>query len=394
MARCTGDPAVNELMADYDQYEKMAHLLFEKFVAFDSDHTCTLDYEESLDFFRAHGLLDRMTFHQIEDFMNVNYKGADDNGNGELDFIEFVKVHNALVNYRRGKSLPALKCLSSKSLLESCKQAKERSIQRQQTRKAKFKNAKEEKAAKCNYKANFVEQLVRQRSTQMLKQAFMEADTLHQGRVTLEDFYGKMYDLGYINEVTNMLTYKQFACKNVMISNLTFDNVLQIVFPSLSGAQRKILASKVKPPAKMQANRMELELDGKAKILKKHAKFVCGHEARQEICQIFSQYDENADRRLDLEEFVMMMSYIHTEEECVRIFSEIDLDKDNSLDIYEFVAWWTTSQLESERRVSKFNDMLFTFMQSNCDSTMVTQCLDTQCDVTESSIKRSSVGYS
>jgi hypothetical protein len=147
MARYTGDPAVNELMADYDRYEKMAHLLFEKFVAFDSDHTCTLDYEETLEFFRAHGLLDRLTFHQIEDFMNVHYKGADDNGNGELDFIEFVKVHNALVKYRREHSLPALKCLSSKSLLESCKQAKERSIQRQQTRKAKFKNAKEEKYA-------------------------------------------------------------------------------------------------------------------------------------------------------------------------------------------------------------------------------------------------------
>jgi hypothetical protein len=60
-----------------------------------------------------------------------------------------------------------------------------------------------------------------------------------------------MYDLGYINEVTNMMTYKQFACKNVMLANLTFDNVLQIVFPSLSGAQRKILASKVKPPEKV-----------------------------------------------------------------------------------------------------------------------------------------------
>uniref|UniRef100_A0A7S0RXV1 EF-hand domain-containing protein n=1 Tax=Pyramimonas obovata TaxID=1411642 RepID=A0A7S0RXV1_9CHLO len=393
------DPHIARLMEEYDGYEEAASELFEKFVAFDVNNDCNLDYEEANVFFQEHGLFKGMPAREIDGFMKQFFSSADEDGNGALDFAEFVKAHAALVKYRRENCLPALEKLTKHKLVLACKRAKEKYLSKQQAVTRKSFEEPHQGAAKPRKLGNhFVDRLARQRSTQLLKQAFYDVDYQKTGKVALEDFQEQMSKLGYIKNggYTKSSFFSSFATTHPMLSEVTFDIVLQIMFPDLSSAQRRLLDERVKLPSKSSSmDPLQEVRHFKEKRLSKSKSLTVDEDTRRSICQIFKGVDDNDDDVLDVDEFIDLMTDIHSEEECEELFHQIDTDGSGTLNVWEFVAWWTTSQKEGKEYLSDFKERLLCFAQSNYHShdSVLETCLEVQCALTAKAVKKDACGY-
>ena len=134
------NPNIAVLMKQYDRYEEAASVMFEKFVVFDCDHSSTLDYDECHAYFQEHGLFSGMPPKEVEKFMNTYFSKMDTDGNGALDFGEFMKAHSKLVQYRRLNCLPPIETLSLEKLVAACRRVTEKLAKKQ---KLEMKHARE-----------------------------------------------------------------------------------------------------------------------------------------------------------------------------------------------------------------------------------------------------------
>lgn len=392
------------LVKQYDRYEEAVSAVFEKFVAFDADHSSTLDYEETYAYFNEHGLFKGMPHAEIEKFMLKFFSGMDTDGNGELDFGEFMRAHSTLVRYRRDNCLPPIESLSMEKLVDACKRTKERLMQKQQ---AELKKAREEESSgkqdpeakprRAQKLATCVEHLARQHSTQLLKKAFVDVDYQKTGRVALEDFHEQMCKLGYIKDTASSF-YASFARDHPMLAEVTFDIVLQIVFPNLSSIQRELLHERIKVPStdpKDLLTPLQEAKHHRTKRLSRIKSLELSTDTRQSIFQIFKDGDDNEDDELDIDEFIDLMADVHTAEECENLFNAIDIDDSGTLNVWEFVAWWTTSQNYGRAHINDFKERLLDFAQSNYkpQDQVLEACLELQCAMAERNEKKGRVGY-
>mmetsp|Transcript_28753 Transcript_28753/g.62989 ORF Transcript_28753/g.62989 Transcript_28753/m.62989 type:complete len:399 (-) Transcript_28753:287-1483(-) len=387
---------VDALLKEYDRYESAASALFEQFVAFDTDLTTTLNYDECYIFLEEHGLFKDIPPAEKDKIMDTYFTSADEDGSGSLDFSEFVKAHSAVVKYRREHCLPAVQSLTSEKLVAACKRAKETQMQKLREVKRREEKSKSLPNGRLrNTEPNFVEHLARQRSTQLLMQAFTELDTQKTGRIALEDFFEQMCKLGYTDKRDHSKSlFAEFSKKHPTLSELSFDMVLQIMFPDLSAAQRQILSQRARAPS-TDTSKVQAAKQHKVKRLSKVKSLHVDEETRRNICQIFADLDQNEDRLLDVDEFIDLMADVRSEEECEKLFHEIDVDGSGTLDVWEFVAWWTTSQRNGQEYLRSFGDRLLDFTQTNyrAENPVLESCLDVQCNLTAAEARKAAYGY-
>mmetsp|Transcript_33878 Transcript_33878/g.46918 ORF Transcript_33878/g.46918 Transcript_33878/m.46918 type:complete len:374 (+) Transcript_33878:72-1193(+) len=353
---------IDDLVRQYEKYEEDVRTMFTEFLAYDKDHTCTLDKKELGIFFEEHGLFEHMKSKDAKAFLEQHIYEDDNNHDGVIDFQEFVHLHNKLVKFRNEQGLPALKKFSRNKLHEKATStAKEKEHAHHQVDARKKKEAQK-------VKHDFQQVVSQDKTTQALMQAFHAADTTRCGRVALEDFMKEMIQLGFISEHTNSHRFEDFVKHHPVMAELTFDMVLQIMFPKLSTSQRKDLAARVKVPLRdpekgslEYLSDHEREARSKKSILKEN-KVELDDAQRRDMCRLFKNWDTDSDGTISLEEFVKMMSDVHTEEECAALFKEIDLDESSTLEVWEFVAWWTSSSAQGLDHASAFSQHLLGFI--------------------------------
>lgn len=320
------DNQVSDLLLDYEDFEDQMRDMFKAMLAFDADKSGKLSKDELHQFLSAAGFGEGVAESFLEELLEELVTGADENGDGELDFQEFIICYNKLLDYRTQHGLPQLDVEAVVSLhLETFYGNED------------IKARKESKIAEGTKSWKIVTIMGEQASVNILVEIFKLAEPDSDGKVTGKDLFEQMINVGYVSEGGDLSRIKT-------VEGLVQLDVMQtckLVHPKISNVKLVLLIDNARRYLKKQEENKRSK-DAKCQLyldIKKNRKLLT-EEIKLEAMNIFAAYDHDQDKNLSCDEFVEAVEELYDTETACNIFDLVDTDRSGGINTWEFVAFW------------------------------------------------------